>query len=143
MKILVRWFLLAAALLLVAHFYSGVTVASFGAALGAAFVLGLLNTLVRPLLVLLIALWPGIGSYLGNFFLARVSMGVVHDLRVALFNSLLTLPDRYFDMHNSGHLISRINFNVTMVTGAATDGRMSTANFARYFFSIPALPRLI
>ena len=36
MKILVRWFLLAAALLLVAQFYSGVTVASFGAALAAA-----------------------------------------------------------------------------------------------------------
>ncbi len=53
MKILVRWGLLAAALLLVAHLYSGVTVASFGAALLAAFVLGLFNTLVRPLLVLL------------------------------------------------------------------------------------------
>jgi ABC-type multidrug transport system fused ATPase/permease subunit len=74
-----------------------------------------------PLLVVLIALWQGIGSYLGNYFLARVSMGVVHDLRVALFNSLLTLPDRYFDQNNSGHLISRITFNVTMVTGAATD----------------------
>jgi putative membrane protein len=53
MKIIVRWLLLAAALLLVAHFYSGVVVTSFGAALIAAFVLGLLNTLVRPLLVLL------------------------------------------------------------------------------------------
>jgi len=53
MKILVRWALLAAALLLVAHLYSGVTVASFGSALLAAFVIGLLNTLVRPLLVLL------------------------------------------------------------------------------------------
>jgi subfamily B ATP-binding cassette protein MsbA len=74
-----------------------------------------------PLMVVVIALWQGIGSYLGNFFLARVSMGVVHDLRVALFNSLLTLPDRYFDQNNSGHLISRITFNVTMVTGAATD----------------------
>ncbi|MDT3736056.1 MAG: lipid A export permease/ATP-binding protein MsbA [Denitratisoma sp.] len=74
-----------------------------------------------PLLIVLIAAWQGIGSYLGNYFLARVSMGVVHDLRVALFDSLLTLPDRYFDMHNSGHLISRITFNVTMVTGAATD----------------------
>jgi putative membrane protein len=39
--------------LLVANLYSGVSVASFGAALWAAFVLGLLNTLVRPLLVLL------------------------------------------------------------------------------------------
>jgi putative membrane protein len=53
MKLLLRWFLLAAALLLVAHLYPGVTVASFGSALMAAFVLGLLNTLVRPLLVLL------------------------------------------------------------------------------------------
>jgi putative membrane protein len=53
MKILVRWMLLASALLLVAHLYPGVTVASFMSALIAAFVLGLLNTLVRPLLVLL------------------------------------------------------------------------------------------
>lgn len=53
MKLLVRWLLLAAALLLVAHLYAGVTVASFGSALVAALVLGLLNTLVRPVLVLL------------------------------------------------------------------------------------------
>jgi putative membrane protein len=53
MKLLVRWLLLAAALLLVAHLYAGVSVAGFGAALVAAGVLGLLNTLVRPLLVLL------------------------------------------------------------------------------------------
>lgn len=53
MKLIVRWMLLAAALLLVAHIYSGVVVASFGSALIAALVLGLLNTLVRPLLVVL------------------------------------------------------------------------------------------
>jgi len=53
MKLLVRWLLLSAALLLVAHLYSGVQVASFGSAMIAALVLGLLNTLVRPLLVLL------------------------------------------------------------------------------------------
>lgn len=53
MKIIVRWLLLAAALLLVAHLYPGVQVASFTSALWAALVLGLLNTLVRPLLVLL------------------------------------------------------------------------------------------
>jgi len=74
-----------------------------------------------PLLIILIALVQGIGSFLGNFFLAKVSLGLVHDLRVALFNNLLTLPNRYFDSHNSGHLISRITYNVTMVTGAATD----------------------
>ena len=74
-----------------------------------------------PLLIVIIALWQGIGSFLGNFYLAKVSLGLVHDLRVQLFNNLLTLPNRYFDNHNSGHLISRITYNVTMVTGAATD----------------------
>ena len=53
MKIIVRWLLLAAALLLVAHLYPGVVVKSFGSAMIAAFVIGLLNTLLRPILVLL------------------------------------------------------------------------------------------
>jgi putative membrane protein len=53
MKMIVRWLLLAAALLLVAHLYSGVRVTSFADAMIAALVLGLLNTLVRPVLVLL------------------------------------------------------------------------------------------
>jgi putative membrane protein len=52
-KLVVRWLLLAAALLLVAYLYPGVTVSTFGAAMIAALVLGLLNTIVRPLLVLL------------------------------------------------------------------------------------------
>lgn len=74
-----------------------------------------------PVLIVCIALWQGIGSYYGNYYIARVSVGIVHDLRVALFGSLLALPDRYFDAHNSGHLISRITFDVTMVTAAATE----------------------
>ena len=53
MKIVIRWLLLAAALLLVAHLYPGVQVASFTSALIAALVLGLLNALLRPILVLL------------------------------------------------------------------------------------------
>jgi len=53
MKMLVRWLLLAAALLLVANVYPGVTVRSFGSAMVAALVIGLFNTLLRPVLVLL------------------------------------------------------------------------------------------
>jgi putative membrane protein len=52
-KILIRWCLLAAVLLLIAHLYPGVQVRSFSAALGAALVLGLLNAVVRPVLVIL------------------------------------------------------------------------------------------
>jgi len=53
MKIVLRWLLLAAALLLVANLYPGVQVASFTSAMIAALVLGLLNALLRPILVLL------------------------------------------------------------------------------------------
>ena len=53
MKLILRWLLLAAALLLVAYLYPGVKVTSFTSALIAAAVLGLLNTIVRPLLVML------------------------------------------------------------------------------------------
>lgn len=53
MKLILNWLLSAAALLAVAHLYSGVVVTSFTAALIAAAVLGLLNAVVRPVLVLL------------------------------------------------------------------------------------------
>ena len=53
MRLLSKWLLSALALLAVAYLYSGVTVSSYGSALLAAAVLATLNTLVRPLLVLL------------------------------------------------------------------------------------------
>ena len=53
MKLIVKWLLSAVALLAVAHLYSGVEVKSFTAAMVAAFVIGLFNTVVRPVLVVL------------------------------------------------------------------------------------------
>jgi putative membrane protein len=53
MKLVTKWLLSAAALLLVAYLYPGVEVSSFTAALVAAFLIGLLNMVVRPVLVLL------------------------------------------------------------------------------------------
>lgn len=53
MKLLAKWLLSASALLLVAHLSIGVEVRDFGAALLAAFVIGLLNLFVRPILIVL------------------------------------------------------------------------------------------
>jgi putative membrane protein len=53
MKILIKWLLSAASLLFVAYIYSGVEVQSFTSALIAAFVIGLFNVVLRPVLVLL------------------------------------------------------------------------------------------
>ena len=53
MRLLIHWILSALALLAVTYLYSGVQVASFGSALIAAAVIGLLNMVVRPVLVVL------------------------------------------------------------------------------------------
>jgi len=52
-SLLLRWLLSALALLAVAYLYPGVRVETFFAALIAALVLGLVNALIRPILVLL------------------------------------------------------------------------------------------
>lgn len=53
MKLILIWLLNAIALLAVAYLVPDIHVAGFGAALVAALVIGLLNMLVKPLLVLL------------------------------------------------------------------------------------------
>lgn len=53
MKLLAKWLLSAAALLAVAYLYSGVQITGFSAALIAALVIGLLNSVLRPILVIL------------------------------------------------------------------------------------------
>ncbi|WP_253705152.1 lipid A export permease/ATP-binding protein MsbA [Endozoicomonas ascidiicola] len=73
-----------------------------------------------PGIMVFISVVRGIGSYLGSFYIDKVSSSVIHDLRVAMFDSLITLPNAYFDNNNSGHLIARLTYNVTQVTSAAT-----------------------
>lgn len=53
MKLIVKWLLSAAALIAVAHLFSGVQVANFTSALLAAAVIGLFNVVLRPVLVVL------------------------------------------------------------------------------------------
>ena len=53
MRLIIQWLLSATALLALTHLYSGVQVASFSTALLAAFIIGLLNILLRPLLIIL------------------------------------------------------------------------------------------
>lgn len=73
-----------------------------------------------PVFIMLIYIYRGIGSYFGNYLLARVSFAMIHDLRLDLFVRLLYLPSSYYDNNNSGHILAKVTFNVNQVTGAAT-----------------------
>jgi putative membrane protein len=53
MRLILTWLLAACALLMVAYLFPGVQVQSFSSALIAAFVIGLFNMVLRPILVVL------------------------------------------------------------------------------------------
>ena len=53
MAIIILWFINALALIFVSYLLPGVHVAGFGSALIAAVVLGLVNTVLRPILIVL------------------------------------------------------------------------------------------
>ena len=93
MKTIVRWLLLASALLLVAYLYPGVTVKSFGSAMVAAFVIGIFNTLLRPLLVLLTLpvtlLTLGLFLFVINALMFWAAANVLDGFSVAGFTAAL------------------------------------------------------
>ena len=93
MKTLVRWLLLASALLLVAYLYPGVSVTSFGSAMIAAFVIGIFNTRLRPLLVLLTLpvtlLTLGLFLFVINALMFWAAANVLDGFSVAGFTAAL------------------------------------------------------
>ena len=93
MKLLTKWLLSAAALLLVAYLYSGVEVRSFGAALIAALVIGLFNTVLRPVLVLLTLpvtiVTLGLFLFVINALMFWAASGVLSGFHVTGFGAAL------------------------------------------------------
>jgi len=98
MKLFSKWLLSAMALLAVAHLYSGVEVQSFGSALIAAVVIGLFNTVLRPVLVILTLpvtlLTLGLFLFVINALMFWWAAGLmdgfqVRDFSAALIGSLL------------------------------------------------------
>ena len=73
-----------------------------------------------PILILLIFFVRGLTSFVGSVTIAWVGNKLVMDLREAMFKKLLTMPTRFYDDHATGQLISKLTFDVTQVTTAAT-----------------------
>lgn len=93
LKILAKWLLSASALLFVAYVYNGVEVTSFTAAMLAALVIGLLNTVVRPVLVILTlpvtVLTLGLFLFVINALVFWAAAGVLEGFHVRGFVAAL------------------------------------------------------
>ncbi len=73
-----------------------------------------------PVFIVVIFLIRGVASFVGTYAINWVGQRVVMDLRNAMFAKLLTMPTRFYDDHVSGSLISKLTYDVTQVSGAAT-----------------------
>ncbi len=78
-----------------------------------------------PALILGLFVVRGLAEYVAQFALSWVGNRLVMDLRGLMFRKLLTLPARYYDDQTSGNLISKLTFDVTQVTTAATSVLMA------------------
>jgi putative membrane protein len=106
-RLLAVWAINTAALVAVAYLMPSVTISSFGAALVGALVLGLVNTIVRPILVLLTLpvtvltlglfifvinglLFWAVGSFIEGFHVAGFWAGVFGAIVFSLISWLLS-----------------------------------------------------
>lgn len=107
MKLLLVWLLNALALLAVAYFVPDIHVAGFAAALVAALVIGLVNMLIKPILVLLTlpitiltlglfifvingVLFYGVGHWLQGFEVKTLTAGIIGALVYSVLSWLLS-----------------------------------------------------
>ena len=73
-----------------------------------------------PIAIVVLFVIRGIAEYVAQFSITWVGNRVVMDLRNAMFDKLLQLPTPYYDNYPAGNLISKVTFDVTQVTTAAT-----------------------
>jgi subfamily B ATP-binding cassette protein MsbA len=77
-------------------------------------------TRLAPIIILVIFFVRGVAGFAGTYAIGWVGNKLVMDLRDEMFRKLLALPTRFYDDHATGNLISKLTFDVTQVTAAAT-----------------------
>lgn len=91
--LLLRWLILAVAIMVAAYLFKGIHISGFGAALFAAMALGILNALFRPILLVLTLpiniLTLGLFTFVINAVLLLMTSGLIGGLVVEGFGSAL------------------------------------------------------
>ncbi len=78
-----------------------------------------------PLGVVVLFTLRGIGDFVSNYFPGWVGRQVIKRLRHDVFAHYLRLPTAYLDAQQSGHLLSKLTYNIELVAEAATNASIS------------------
>ena len=73
-----------------------------------------------PVALVVLFLVRGSANFLENYCAQWVATRVVLDLRDAMFRKLMVLPVNFYDEQVTGNIVSKVTFDVTQVTSAAT-----------------------
>jgi subfamily B ATP-binding cassette protein MsbA len=73
-----------------------------------------------PAAIVLLFVVRGLATFVAAYGINWVGTRLVTDLRNAMFGKLLALPAAFFEREPAGTLISKLTFDVTQVTAAAT-----------------------
>jgi len=91
--ITIRWFILTAAIMISSYLIEGIQVSGFLSAFFTAAILGILNTFLRPVLIILTLpiniLSLGLFTFVINAILLRMASGVISGFEVLGFGSAL------------------------------------------------------
>ncbi|MDE8603784.1 lipid A export permease/ATP-binding protein MsbA [Marinomonas sp. RSW2] len=78
------------------------------------------SRLMIPLAILGVFIARGVGTFLGNYFMAKVANNVVFDLRTSMFNKLVLLPSNYYHSIPTGRLLAKLTYDTEQVIGSIT-----------------------
>lgn len=79
------------------------------------------ETSLFPFLIILLIFVRGVGSFLGDYFSALISRNLIFTIREEVFAKLLRLPPNYYLENSSGHITSKILFNIEQLTAASSE----------------------
>lgn len=79
-------------------------------------------TLIQlPIIIILLFFLRGLFSYLGGYFMSRVGMSIVTDLRIDLYKKICYRPLNFFSSTSTGILISRVMNDVDRIKSAVSE----------------------
>ena len=75
---------------------------------------------MMPFFILGMFFLQGLFSFMSSFCMAWVGNHVVLSLQQQVFGKLMSMPVAFFDRHNSGNLLSKVTYDASQVSSAAS-----------------------
>ncbi len=73
-----------------------------------------------PIIMVIIFSVRIIGNFLSEYGMAMIARSVIRDLRAKVFNKIIVLPTRYFDVTSSGSILSKMVYDIEQIAAATS-----------------------